>query len=267
MKRLAVLLYGVVSYSVFFGTFLYLIGFVGNLFVPKSIDGNPAVPLPQAILTNIGLVLLFGLQHSIMARQGFKRWWTKFVPKPIERSTFMLFTCLALITLFVFWQPLGGVVWVIENGFAKGVLAASFALGWVVILVSTFLINHFDLFGLRQTWFYFRGQDYRNLPFKTPVLYRFVRHPLYFGFLLAFWSAPVMTVTHLLFSVSITAYILFAIRLEEKDLISFYGEKYRAYRNIVPMIIPFFFKGTAKGPAYQTILKSTAQDEPNEAFL
>ena len=268
MKRLAVLLYGVVSYSVFFGTFLYLIGFVGNLFVPKSVDGTPAVPLVQAILINTGLILLFGLQHSIMARQGFKRWWTKFVPRPIERSTYLLFTCAALAIMFVFWQPMGGVVWTIENGFVKGILFAAFALGWVIVLVSSFLINHFDLFGLRQTWLYFRGQPYTHLNFSTPFLYQFVRHPLYFGLILGFWSAPVMTVTHLFFALTLTIYIVSAVRLEEKDLVAFHGERYRAYRRAVPLLIPALFRNPVKETSYQTILKSAKQEEnTGEAFL
>lgn len=261
MKRLAVLLYGVVAYLIFFTTFLYLIGFVGNLLVPKSLDGPLQGSWISALLTNLLLIVLFGLQHSIMARPGFKRWWTKFVPKPIERSTFVLFTCACLITLFAFWQPLGGTIWVVENGYLKGALYATFGLGWTIVLVSTFLINHFDLFGLRQVWLYFRGKPYTQLAFNTPLFYKYVRHPLYLGFLLAFWSAPVMTATHLFFAAGLTLYILTAIRLEEKDLVHQFGEQYRHYRQVVPMLIPAFFRKKEKQPSYLTIMQGTRKED------
>lgn len=254
MKKLAVLLYGFVVYNIFFATFLYLIGFTGNLFVPKGIDGVLDVPLWQAIVTNVLLIILFGLQHSIMARPWFKKWWTKYVPEPIERSTFVLFTVIALIVLFVFWQPMGGTVWAIEDGFLSGILLAIFALGWAIVLISTFMINHFDLFGLRQVWLYFRGKPYTHLPFKLPPFYKFVRHPLYFGFLLALWGAPYMSVTRLLFASGLTLYILMAIRWEEKDLMTVFGEKYRQYKLNVPMIIPSLTKRWKK-PSYETIMK------------
>ena len=244
MKRVIFLLYGVVSYFIFLGTFLYAIGFVGNFFVPKSIDGAPRVSLANAILVNASLLLLFALQHSIMARPGFKRWWTNFVPEPIERSTFVLLASLCLALLMWQWQPIGGVVWSIENPLLKAMLLAGSLLGWGLVLISTFLINHFDLFGLRQTWIYFTGRKYTQLPFRVPLFYRFVRHPLYLGFLIAFWCTPVMTIAHLLFSILTTAYILTAIQFEEKDLISLFGENYVTYKQRAPKIIPFWKKNS-----------------------
>lgn len=237
MKRLSVLLYGVVCYAVFFATFLYAIGFVGNLWVPKSMDSAASLPLGQALLVNLGLLALFAVQHSVMARPAFKRWWTRFVPEAAERSTYVLFSSLALIALFWFWQPMGGVVWSVTDPLGVGVLYALYAFGWGLVLVSTFLINHFDLFGLRQVWLYFLGRPYTPLRFGTPLLYRIVRHPLYVGWLFAFWATPTMTVAHLVFAVMTTAYILVAIQLEERDLVEFHPE-YADYRRRVPMLIP-----------------------------
>ncbi len=238
MKKTLFLLYGVVSYLAFFGTILYAIGFVGNLLVPKSIDGIPEVPLWQAILTNTAFLLLFAVQHSIMARPAFKRWWTQFVPAPIERSTFVLFASVILMFMMGFWQPMGGVVWSIENETARAILLVCYLIGWAIVFLATFLINHFDLFGLRQVWLHFQGKPYTHLPFRTPFLYKIVRHPLYLGFLIAFWSTPVMTVTHLLFALATTGYILTAIQLEERDLVGHFGQLYRDYRSRVPMILP-----------------------------
>lgn len=255
MKRFAVLLYGVVVYAAFFATFLYMIGFTGNLLVPKSIDGALQVPLWQAIITNVLLVVLFGVQHSIMARPWFKKAWTKIIPAAIERSTFVLFTVFVLVALFYFWQPLGGVVWAVEDSFLSGALMALFALGWVIVLVSTFLINHFDLFGLRQVWLYFRGKAYEPLRFRIPVMYNWIRHPLYFGFILAFWAAPVMSVSRMCLAILFTTYILKAIRWEEKDLLEHFGEKYRTYQERVPMLLPSFSKKKRVVSAYETIMK------------
>lgn len=246
MKKIAFLLYGVISYFAFFGTILYAIGFTGNLFVPKSIDGDPEKSLLTAILIDAGLLLLFALQHSIMARPGFKRWFTKYIPAPLERSTFVLLASLCLILMMWQWQPIGGVVWKVENETAKIILLVLYLIGWGIVFISTFLINHFDLFGLRQVWLCFIGKPYTQLPFRVPVFYRFVRHPLYFGFLIAFWSASTITVTHLLFAVLTTGYILTAIQLEERDLITTFGDKYRSYKKWVPMIIPFFKRKTTK---------------------
>ena len=239
MKKIFFLLYGIISYLAFFGTFLYTIGFVGNFIVPKTIDGDPQTSLVSAILINASLLLLFALQHSIMARPAFKRWWTRFVPQPMERSTFVLLSSLCLMLMMWQWQPIGGMVWSIENETVKTILMITNLAGWFIVLLSTFMINHFDLFGLRQTWLYFIGKPYTELPFRLPLFYRFVRHPLYLGFLIAFWSASTMTVAHLLFAVLTTGYILTAIRLEEKDLLKQFGQKYRDYKKWAPMIIPF----------------------------
>ena len=239
MKRILFLLYGVISYFIFFGTILYAIGFVGNLFVPKSIDGPAAMPLVKAVLINASLLLVFALQHSIMARPAFKRWWTRFVPEPAERSTYVLIASLCLLLMMWQWQPIGGVVWVIESSLLKTILVSAYAFGWALVFISTFLINHFDLFGLRQTWLYFTGRKYTSLPFRTPLFYRFVRHPLYLGFLIAFWSTPVMTVAHLLFAMLTTGYILTAIVFEEKDLEAHFGESYVTYKQNSSKIIPF----------------------------
>ena len=238
MKRWLIFLYGVVSYAIFFGTFLYAIGFVGNIGVPKSIDSAREAPLVVALLINAGLLGVFAIQHSVMARPAFKRWWTRIIPKEAERSTYTLLSSIALIALFAFWQPMGGVVWSVQSPVAQGLIYAGFAFGWGLVLVSTFLINHFDLFGLRQVWLQLRRQPYKPLPFKTPVLYRYVRHPLYVGWFFAFWSTPTMTVAHLVFAVATTAYILIAIQLEERDLLAEHPE-YAQYRKRVPMLVPF----------------------------
>ncbi len=238
MKRFLVLSYGLANYAVFLGVFLYLAGFIGNLWVPRSMDSAPVGPVWQALLVDMLLVGLFGIQHSVMARPAFKQWWTKYVPKPIERSTYVMFTNAALIVLFIFWRPVGGTVWDVQNPTARAALWTLFALGWLIVLLTTFLINHFDLFGLRQVWLYFRGKPYSHLSFRTPGPYRFVRHPLYVGWITAFWATPTMTLTHLVFAMGMTTYILMAIPWEERDLVTFHGKRYAAYRRAVPMLIP-----------------------------
>jgi methanethiol S-methyltransferase len=239
VKRIAFFTYGSLSYLLFLGTFLYAIGFIGNFAVPRSLDGVPSKPLAIAFLIDAGLLTLFAVQHSVMARKWFKEWWTRIVPKPLERSTYVLFSSVALIFLFWQWQPLGGVVWSVEDPVGRLVLRTMFAFGWALVLVSTFLINHFDLFGMRQVWLYLRNRPYTTLRFGVPGPYRLVRHPLYVGWLFAFWSTPTMTLAHLLFSVATTGYILIAIQLEERDLVREHGDAYESYRRSVPMLIPF----------------------------
>jgi protein-S-isoprenylcysteine O-methyltransferase Ste14 len=233
MSRVLILAYGAVSYAIFFGTYLYAVGFIGNVGVPKSMDSPATDPWQTALLVDLGLLALFAVQHSVMARPAFKRQLTKVVPAAAERSTYVLASSLLLIVLFWQWRPLGGVVWDVQNPIGRAALYAGFGFGFLLVLVSTFL----DLFGLRQSWRAFRGQPQAGLQFVTPILYRFVRHPLYVGWLFAFWSTPTMTLTHLLFAVMTTGYILVAIRLEERDLMSAHPE-YAAYRRQVPMLVP-----------------------------
>ena len=246
LKRTAVLAYGVVSYAIFFGTFLYAIGFIGGFLVPTTLDGPRTMPLAKALLINVGLLAAFAIQHSVMARRWFKERWTRIVPAAAERSTYVLFSSLALILLFFFWQPLGGSVWSVSDPTGRAILYGLFAFGFGLVLVSTFLINHFDLFGLRQVWLFFRGKPYTRLAFGTPGPYRLVRHPLYVGWFFAFWSTPEMTFAHLLFAIATTAYILIAIQFEERDLVHEFGGTYEEYRAQVPMLIPFK-RSTARG--------------------
>ena len=238
-KRLSIFLYGVVSYAIFFVTYLYAIGFIGNFGVPRTLDGTPTTGFALALMVNLGLLGLFAIQHSVMARPAFKRWFTRLVPASAERSTYVLLSSLCLIAVFALWQPLGGVVWNVTDATLRGVLWGCFAFGWLLVLVSTFLINHFDLFGLRQVWLQLLGRPYTDLAFGTPGPYRLVRHPLYAGWLFAFWATPTMTVSHLVFAIATTGYILIAIQFEERDLVAHHGKAYEDYRERVPMLIPF----------------------------
>lgn len=238
MKKFIFFMYGVVSYMVFFVTFLYAIGFVGNLLVPKSIDYGLRGSTNGALLTNILLLSIFAIQHSVMARQGFKNWWTKIVPKPIERSTFVLFSSAALILLFYFWKPIPDVIWNVQNTILGTILTILFFTGWFIVLFGTFLINHFNLFGLQQVYLHMKNNEPKPPQFVRPLFYKVVRHPLMLGFIIAFWATPYMTVGHLLFALATTGYILLAIQLEERDMVRFHGEDYKRYQQEVSQIIP-----------------------------
>jgi protein-S-isoprenylcysteine O-methyltransferase Ste14 len=241
LARIATFLYGLVCYLIFFVTFLYAIGFVGNLVVPKSIDSGPAVPLVEALLIDTLLLSLFAIQHSVMARQWFKRAWTKIIPQPMERSTYVLLASLVLLLLFWQWRPMREVIWDVQNPTGRIVLQGLFWMGWGGVLFSTYLVDHFSLFGLKQVYLHLKGLPDEPTPFKTPALYKVVRHPLYLGFIIAFWSTPRMTLGHLFFAAVCTAYIVLAIQFEERDLIEFYGDSYRKYRTQVSMLLPVRF--------------------------
>jgi len=241
-KRILVFVYGSLAYVLFLGTFLYAIGFIGGFAVPTRLDGPARGPVAIALAINAALLTLFAVQHSVMARPWFKDAWTQVVPEPAERSTYVLLSSLALILLFWQWRPMGGVVWSVEDPTGRLVLRGLFGFGWALVLACTFLINHFDLFGLRQVWLYLIGKPYTRLRFVTPGPYRLVRHPLYVGWLFAFWATPTMTVAHLVFAIVTTAYILVAIQLEEHDLVNEYGSTYERYRQGVPMLLPFLHR-------------------------
>ena len=238
MSRTLILLFGVSTYAIFLATFLYLVGFVMGFVTPTALPAMTAEgPFWSALAVNVGMVLLFGVQHCVMARSWFKRWWTRIVPAPIERSIFMLATCGILALMFAFWRPMGGELWRVEGELAW-VIHGVGAVGWAIVLLSTFLIDHFDLFGLRQVWLAFRGRDYLQKPFVERSLYRVVRHPLMLGFLIAFWAAPVMTVSHLVMAASFTSFILLALFVEERELVLLHGDDYRDYQQRVPKLLP-----------------------------
>jgi methanethiol S-methyltransferase len=239
MGRLAGFLYGIASYAVFFVTFLYAIGFVSGLFVPKTIDSGVVVPMGEALIVNLALMSLFAIQHSLMARPWFKRWWTRIVPSSVERSTYVLFASLALALLCWQWRPMPTAMWRIDNAqIAMAVRGLSFV-GWFIVLTSTFLINHFELFGLRQVASNLTGRPIPQQRFRTPLYYKLVRHPIYLGFIIAFWATPVMTIGHLLFAAVTTAYIVVGVMFEEHDLVDTFGDEYRTYRRRVPMLVPW----------------------------
>lgn len=238
MRRVVILLYGSAVYLLFLVTFLYAIGFVMDIGVPKSIEGSQSTGLGTAIAINAALLGIFGIQHSIMARRAFKARWTRIIPESAERSTFVFLTCLILGAIFAFWQPIDGTIWKVENGLAATALNVLSWTGWGMVLLSTFLIDHFALFGLRQVITQFRGRKMPHAPFQVRSLYRVVRHPLMLGFFVAFWSTPHMSASRLLFAGIVTAYVLVAIQLEERDLVAEHGESYRSYRREVPMILP-----------------------------
>ena len=237
MKRVAVFIYGVIAYIFVLAAFVYGYGFLGNVLVPKTIDSGPTDPFWTALLINLGLLAVFAIQHSVMARPSFKRWWTKIIPQPAERATYCLASCLALFLLFWQWRPMGGVIWDVDSRIGYAILFGLYTAGWLIVLAVTFVINHFDLFGLRQVWLYLRGKEYTRLRFIEPGPYSRVRHPLYIGWLLAFWATPTMTAAHLVFAVMTTAYILVAIQLEERNLAEEHPQ-YAEYRKRVPMLIP-----------------------------
>lgn len=238
LKRLLFFGYGVVAYATFLFTFLYAIAFVGGFGVPRTLDGPLEASLPMSLAIDCALLTIFAVQHSVMARRWFKERWTQIIPWTIERSTFVLCASLALLLLFSQWRPLGGEIWSIQAPALRGAIWALFAMGWMTVLIVTFLINHFDLFGLRQVWLPLVGKPYGRVSFRTPLPYRHVRHPLYLGFLVAFWMTPTMTLAHLVFAVATTAYIVLAIQFEERDLLHEHGAAYERYRRMVPMLIP-----------------------------
>jgi methanethiol S-methyltransferase len=239
MKRAFAFVYGIACYAIFFAAFLYLIGFLANLWVPKSIDvGGAGLPLAAAAVVNLALLLLFGVQHSVMARPGFKKIWTRIVPRSVERSTYVLISSLLLVLLYWAWQPMPQVVWAAATPFGAALGWSVFGSGLVLVLVSTFLIDHFDLFGLKQVTLNLLKRRPAHPSFQVRYLYRYVRHPIYLGWILAFWGTPVMTVGHLMFAAVLTGYIVVAIRFEERDLVSFHGDHYRRYREEVPMLVP-----------------------------
>jgi protein-S-isoprenylcysteine O-methyltransferase Ste14 len=250
LGRITIFLYGVFCYLVFFATFLYAIAFLGDFGVPKSIDSGAQGSLGRALAVDVLLLGLFAVQHSLMARPWFKRAWTRIVPPAAERSTYVLFASVAMILLFWKWQPMGGLIWQLDTEVGRLVAYGIYAFGWALLLLATFLIDHFDLFGLRQVYLYLRGRPYTGLQFRTPLLYRYVRHPIYVGWLCIFWATPQMTVAHLVFALATTAYILIAISWEERDLLSAHGETYQRYREQVPKLIPIRFgKKSASCPA------------------
>ena len=241
MSRAAALIFAILAYAIFFATFLYLIAFVGDLeLAPRTVDVGPDSPLAAAIAVDVALIALFGLQHSVMARQGFKRWWTRVVPWAVERSVYVLMASLALIILMTLWRPIDTIVWNVGDPLVSDLIWVVFWLGWGMVLLSTFLLNHFELFGLQQAWFHVRGRPWEKPVFRQPLFYRWIRHPLYLGFFMAFWAAPEMTAGHLLLAGGMSVFMLIAIQYEEKDLVALFGRDYEDYRQRAGMLLPRF---------------------------
>lgn len=233
--------FAIIAYAIFFATFLYLIAFVGDLeLAPRTVDVGPDSPLAAAIAVDVALIALFGLQHSVMARQGFKRWWTRVVPWAVERSVYVLMASLALIILMTLWRPIDTIVWNVGDPLVSDLIWVVFWLGWGMVLLSTFLLNHFELFGLQQAWFHVRGRPWEKPVFRQPLFYRWIRHPLYLGFFMAFWAAPEMTAGHLLLAGGMSVFMLIAIQYEEKDLVALFGRDYEDYRQRAGMLLPRF---------------------------
>lgn len=253
MAQILTLVYGFVAYAVFLGAFLYAIGFVGNIVVPKSIDSGTTVPLMEALVRNVLLLTLFAVQHSVMARPAFKRWWTRIVPTQVERSTYVLLASSILLLLFWQWRSISGVVWDARSTMLGALLLGLFGVGWLIVLLSTFMINHFDLFGLRQVTLYFQRRPYTPVSFVTRGLYKIVRHPIMLGFLIAFWATPVMTLGHLMFAVITTAYILVALQLEEHDLLEADRPTYERYRRETSMLIPLPSRKRNPTPVHERV--------------
>lgn len=264
MKKVLILFYGLFAYLFFLGTFSYAVCFIGGIFVPKTIDRGLESPVAEAVLIDCALLGVFALQHSVMARQGFKRRWTQIVSWYAERSTYVIAASLALALLLWQWRPIAGVIWDLRGTWSDTPLRVLSWAGWGVLLLSTFLVNHFELFGLQQVWGHFRGQEFHSPAFRTPGLYRIIRHPLYLGFVIAFWATPFMTAGHLLFSVACSGYILLGIYFEERDLIKAFGQDYRNYRRRVPMLIPLLKWG--RGEA-KLVPPAAGQVSPSESSL
>ncbi len=238
MQRIIVLIYGLLAFAAFGAISVYTAAFVGGFWLPNTLDSATSSPLWQALLINFGVIIIFGLQHSVMARPAFKRWWTQYIPEEAERSTYVLLSCVALAVVYLFWQPMGGVIWSIDATWGKVIMWSLYSVGWLLLLASAASINLFHLFGLSQVWAHFKGTTVPEPEFQQPWLYRQVRHPLYTAWLMIFWATPHMTIAHLVFAVGLTAYILIAIRYEERDLIALHGENYRNYRDYTPALIP-----------------------------
>jgi protein-S-isoprenylcysteine O-methyltransferase Ste14 len=257
MRRRLFFIYGATAYLLFLAIYAYMAGFLGNYWVPKSIDSASGEPVATAVLINLALLALFGVQHSVMARPAFKRIWTRIIPEPIERSTYMMASNAATILLMWQWRGMDQVVWHVDEPVLRAAIWSLFAAGWLLVPATTMMIHHFDLFGMRQVWLHLRGHDYESLEFRTPLLYKHVRHPLYIGWMIFFWATPTMTAGHLLFAAVLSGYMVLAVQFEERDLVAHFGEKYEAYRRRVPMFIPR--SNTLAGPLVQPTLSPDSE--------